>query len=101
AGVPRFYQDQFAPAVMLTCGRGFVNVDLRTAPALDGFLQQRTSSFRCEDLPATIRLVTLSGFQGSSRYLMDAAALVWRVTGIDFHALDVLMAAFFGISIAA
>jgi len=100
-GVPQFYQDQFGPAVMLACGRGFVNVDSGSVPAFDDFLHQRTATLRCEDLPAAIRPVSLSGFHGSSRYLMTAAAIVWRVTGINFRALDVLIAAFLAVSIAA
>jgi len=100
-GVPQFYQDQFGPAVMLACGRGFVNVDSGSVPAFDDFLKQRAAALRCEDLPAAIQPVPLSGFHGSSRYLMTAAALVWRMTGVDFHALDVLIAACFTVAVAA
>ncbi len=100
-GVPQFYQDQFAPAVMLTCGRGFVNVDSRSVRALDDFLQQRRAQLRCEEIPPAIRIVDLSGFQGSSRYLMGLAALNWRFSGISFAALDTAIAALFSVSVAA
>ena len=100
-GVPQFYQDQFGPAVMMACGRGFVNVDSGSVPAFDDFLKQRAATLRCDEVPASIRLVPLSGFHGSSRYLMTAAALVWRITGIDFRALDALIAALFAAAVAA
>ena len=100
-GVAQFYQDQFGPAVMLACGRGFVNVDSPSVRAFDDFLKQRTSSLRCDELPPAIRPVPLSGFQGSSRYLMSAAALVWRATGVRFGALDALIAGFFAAAIGA
>jgi len=100
-GVPQFYQDQFGPAVMLACGRGFVNVDSPNVPAFDDFLKQRTAAIRCEELPSAMRRVPLTGFQGSSRYLMSAVALVWRATGVDFRALDVLIAALYAAAVAA
>ena len=100
-GVPQFYQDQFGPAVMRACGRGFVNVDSGSVPAFDDFLKQRTATLRCEDLPGTMRPVELTGLQGSSRYLMTAAALTWRATGIRFSALDGLIAVLFAVSVGA
>jgi len=100
-GIPRFYQDQFAPAVMLACGRGFVNIDSLNVPQLDDFLYQRAESLRCDDLPASITLKPLTSLQGATRYLMIAAGLVWRGTGVNFHALDGLIAACFAVAIAA
>jgi hypothetical protein len=100
-GIPRFYQDQFAPAVMLACGRGFVNIDAPGAPPVDDFLQQRTASLGCDEVPASVTIKPVTPLQGSARYLMTAAGLVWRVTGVNFHALDGLIAAGFAIAIAA
>ena len=67
---PAFYQAEFGPAVMQACGRGFVNVDVMTAPALHAFLDQRVDRLRCEELPEAVRVVPLGAFQGTSRYLM-------------------------------
>jgi len=100
-GVPQFYQDQFAPAVMEACGRGFVNVDSANVAVFDDFLNQRTRSLQCGQLPAAMKQVPLSGFQGSSRYLMAAAALVWRITGVNFQALDPLIAGLFAVAVTA
>ena len=51
-GKPWFYQEEFGPAVMMACGRGYVNPDPATAPALDSFLQRTRDSFSCSDLGA-------------------------------------------------
>ena len=98
---PAFYQAEFGPAVMQACGRGFVNVDVSTAPALQAFLDQHVDRFRCEELPEAVRVVPLNAFQGTSRYLMTAAALVWRATGVTWRSLDLLLGAFFGVTVAA
>jgi hypothetical protein len=100
-GVPRFYQNEFAPAVMLTCGRGFVNADVGGAPAFGAFLYQKADRLQCSDVPATIRVTALNGLQGITRYLMMTVSLVWRVTGISWRSLDVLIAAFVAATAAA
>ena len=100
-GVPSFYQDQFAPAVMEACGRGFVNVDAAGSPQLLAFLYQRIDRLKCDDVPETLRLVPVNGFQATSRYLMAMVARVWRLTGVGWRALDVLMCAFFAVTVTA
>ena len=93
-GASQFYQNEFGPSVMLTCGRGFVNADPTLAPAFAAFLTQQVDGLQCSDVPATIRIMELNGLQGITRYLMTAVSLVWRVTGISWKSLDVLFAAF-------
>jgi hypothetical protein len=100
-GEPFFYQQEFGPAVLLACGKGFSNPELPTVPALQTFLDEQVDRFRCEELPASIRLVPPTAFQSFSRYLMTAVALVWRVTRVRWGAVDLLTAGFFGIAIAA
>jgi hypothetical protein len=96
-----FYQREFGPAVMLSCGRGFVNADVRAVPTFAAFLDQRVDGLQCSDLPATIRIMELNGLQGVTRYLMTAVSLVWRVTGISWRSLDVLIAWFVAATVAA
>jgi hypothetical protein len=100
-GLSQFYQDQFAPAVMLACGRGFESVDPADAPALASFLKQQAAEMRCEDLPATLSTIPLNGFQGTTRYLMTAVSHVWRVRGISWRSLDPLLGAFVAVTAAA
>ena len=100
-GASQFYQNEFGPAVMLTCGRGFVNPDVRQAPAFGAFLYQKVDGLQCGDVPASIRIMELNGLQGITRYLMTTVSLVWRVTGVSWRSLDLLIAAFVAATVAS
>jgi hypothetical protein len=98
-GTPEFYQAEFSPAVMQACGRGFVNPDAAVA-GLSAFVGRETDTFRCGDLPPTLRTRPPNGLQGVTRYLMTCVALVWRITGITWRAVDMLTSAFVAVSVA-
>jgi len=100
-GVPSFYQDQFGPAVMLACGRGFVGVDSDQVPVFKAFLHQQRAVLSCDEVPQSVRIIPLNGLQGVTRYLMTAAALTWRLTGVNWRALDVIGSVLFASTIAA
>jgi len=100
-GKAQFYQPDFAPAVMWACGRGYVNVPSRTAPALDAFLATRADTFNCADLPAQVRTVGLGLMPSVCRYLMLATAGVWRATGVSWARVDILLVAMFSVAISA
>ena len=63
-----FYQTEFGPAVMLACGRGFDDPDVRSVPALDDFLEQRVDTFDCASLGTVTTKGGLNGFQRGMRY---------------------------------
>lgn len=94
------YYDEFGPAVMAACGRGFVNPALHSAPALDAFLSERTATFDCGALgqPAVI---PFDNFQVVTRNLFLGAAAIWRLTGVSWPALDNLAATMFGVTLVA
>src|SRR5215472_8895615 len=71
-GTPQFYQEDFAPAVMWACGRGYVNVNKASVPALDAFLTRKSESLRCDDLPPQMPPVALGLMPTVCRYLMLA-----------------------------
>jgi hypothetical protein len=100
-GTPFFYQQDYGPAVMLACGKGFVNPEVQSVPALQSFLERRADRFECEDLAPAQRAFSVNPLQSSSRYLLMVVALLWRTTRIEWAVLDVLSAASFAISIAA
>jgi hypothetical protein len=95
-GEPSFYQSEFGPAVMLACGRGLQNPDVRNVPALDAFLSQRTMTIDCAELPTDIRTAALDPFQRTCRYLELTVALAWKVTGVSWPRLAVLPGVLFG-----
>lgn len=94
AGVqPRFYQENFAPAVMMACGYGFTAPPaFQSPPSLTEFLLLRAPTFRCEDFPTDLVPVTVT-WNGTWYYLYGTVALIWKVSGISWTALDVLAAA--------
>jgi hypothetical protein len=100
-GIPQFYQEDFAPAVMWACGRGYVNVDARAVPPLDAFLTRKVTSFRCDDLPPQPPAAPLGLMPTVCRYLMLATGGVWRITGVSWGTVDILLSAMFATAIAA
>lgn len=100
-GTPQFYQSDFGPAVMSACGRGYVNVDAQTIPPLAAFLDTRVNTFACSDLPAHPAPAQLGLLPDICRYLMLSTALVWRVAGVSWRAVDILLSALFALSLTA
>jgi hypothetical protein len=73
-------QRQFAAAVGLACGRGFIDIDAST-PGLTPFLSLQTDAFSCDQLPAVLPQLEPNVTQRLYRYLMSAEALIWMVRG--------------------
>ena len=92
---------EFGTAVAMACGRGFVNPGYQLTPALDEFLTERRDRLSCADLPAISRPEPLNVTQRLYRYLMVAAGLVWRVTGVSWRGLTPLYAMAYGLTLTA
>ena len=105
---PEYYRAQFAPAVLLACGHGFVNPTDGAAAtasgsgfdALSAFLDQQRNSLECSELPASFTGEPLNLFQDTHRYLMMLATAVWMVTGISWPALTIVSALMAGVTAA-
>jgi hypothetical protein len=93
------YYQEFGPAVMLACGRGFVNPVEGAVPALEEFLLERSGSVDCRDVTRETPVLQLDNLQSASRYLLLAAAAVWRVVGVSWTALDSLAATMFAVTL--
>jgi hypothetical protein len=93
AGIqPAFYQGNFEPAVMMACGHGFHTTTYQAIPpSLRAFLDLKSNTFACADLPADVPLVPVT-WNGTWYYLYGATALVWKITGLSWTALDALAA---------
>jgi len=101
-GRPWFYQVDFGPAVMWTCGHGFVVPDDAAIPALGRFLRQEADRFSCAELPPQPPLRKVVGAQPwlMWSHLLRSAAVIWSVTGIGWTQLAPLAALFFGVTVA-
>jgi hypothetical protein len=100
-GVQQFYQQEYGPAVMLACGRGLVDPDWQRTPPLAAFLEGRTDSFDCRNLPASIAAGPLNELQGVTRYSLLVAGAVWRMRGVAWSRLDSVLAAMYAVALAA
>jgi glycosyltransferase involved in cell wall biosynthesis len=92
---------EFGAAIAMTCGRGFVNPGYELTPAFGEFLDARRDTLSCSDLPATLPPLELSATQRLYRYLMVAAALTWKITGLSWSGLRPLYAIAYGLTLAA
>lgn len=97
---PRFYQENFGPAVMMACGYGFAAPSAQSTPvSLREFLDLKRNNFDCADLPHPM-VVEPVAWNGTWYYLYGATALVWRVAGMTWPALDGLAAIFGAVVLA-
>jgi hypothetical protein len=98
---PQFYQANFEPAVMMACGYGFVTTTVEGTPAsMRAFLHLERDDFACSDFPPAPSLVPVS-WNGTWYYLYAATAMVWRIAGISWTALDALAAILGAVTTAA
>ena len=106
---PQFYQNEFEPAVMLACGRGWVTSALNhRPPVLSAFLRVESDAFDCSALPANLEVVpaegnplSMAGGMTSVYYLFHSTAAWWRLVGLSWTALDDLVALLVGLSAVA
>jgi hypothetical protein len=97
-GQADYYQAEFAPAVMQTCGHGFT--DYRGDPALRSFLSDRDGTYECPArFDETLRAPP-TAFAISERYLFAAASLLWWISGISWASLLPLFALMYGVTFA-
>jgi hypothetical protein len=97
---PRFYQENFGPAVMMACGYGFTAPPFGSSPpSLFAFLRRESDTFSCADLPQPMPTETVT-WNGTWYYLYGTTSVIWRVAGISWTVLDYLAAAFGGVMLA-
>jgi len=99
-GQGQYYQHEFAPAVMLACGRGYENPDLTALPTLQNFLLLKSDNFDCRDLPKTFSTDRLDYFHRLHIYLFGAVAAICSLAGVSCAALTPLFAILYGTSTA-
>jgi hypothetical protein len=57
SGQQYFYQANFVPAIMQTCGYGFSMIENRPQEMID-FIDLRSDSFSCESIKKNLSLIT-------------------------------------------
>jgi hypothetical protein len=100
-GQPVFYQSYFEPAVMWTCGRGFVRTIDGPGQAIAAFLRTERNDMDCDEIPRDAAITTDGLYQRAWLYLMLSVGTVWWVTGISWSGLAPLFGVLYGATIAA
>ena len=101
---PQFFQEWFAPAVLLASGHGYTNVEVASIPELAAFLdagQPRDAVFDATVLPETLPAQPLNAFQVRHRYLLTAVALCFALLGMAWSSLWPLYGLLYGTSAVA
>ncbi len=92
---PFFYQENFAPAVMVSCGHGFT-MPAAEVPALREFLTLKRNQFSCAELPADLKTGPVV-WNASWVYLYRAVGTFWKISGITWTSLDIFVAIMCGV----
>lgn len=91
----------FIPAIMMNAGMGFVNVDPAEVPGLRDFLDFRSQEFDGASLAGFGKIKPLHPFQEYHRYLIYSTAFAWRVFGIHWDTVKILILFYFFLAAAA
>ncbi len=83
--------DLFVPAVMMNAGRGFVNVEASDIPELRAFLDFQKQDFDIALAAREINEIPLHPFQEFHRYLIYTVAGAWRLFGVNWDAVKILI----------
>lgn len=92
-----FYQENFAPAVMVACGHEFAQ-PVPEPRAMTEYLAVQRSSFDCADIPASVVAGFPTPFQQSHKYLLLAVAGIWKLGGVAWAALQPLYGLVLGLT---
>ena len=94
------YLAPFSAPLMLACGKGLVEPVSREAPGLNEFLQQRSLRFLPSQLPKDFPTTEPGDWVQQHRYFFYVVGIAWRVFGISWTVLKVLLILFFCSTVA-
>ncbi len=85
----------YIPSAMMACGKGFVNVRPDDVPGLRAFLDFRSPSWSPPSVLPQAAEKKLDAFQKYHRYLLYATGVTWRLFGISWDSMKILIAVLF------
>ncbi len=98
----QFYQSWFGPAAKMACGQGYTNYDQGAIGSeklysfLNNIKKDNPNSISCEDVLKAP--VTPLNYYQYSKYLIGAVGLIWKVKGVEWQSLYILVALLGGLS---
>lgn len=93
--------DLFIPAIMMNAGEGFCNVDPNSIPGMRAFLDFQSDSFEVHQVPSEVETTVLHPYQEFHRYLIYTVAATWRLWGITWDSIKLLLLAYLFLSCLA
>ena len=92
---------ELSAAVAFACGRGFVDLGTEPSPAVAAFLQKKIDRISCDDIPSNAPASPPNFTQALYRYMTLSAGLTWRLLGISWMNLAVLLGLLYAVSAVA
>ncbi len=98
---PEPWAKELAAAVAFACGHGFVDPGYDPSPAVAAFLEKKIDRIACDDLPSSAPMRPPNFTQALYRYMTLSAGLTWRLLGISWTKLAVLLGLLYAVSAVA
>lgn len=89
----------FPPAVNFACNGKLESIDPSDySPQLKLFLEQKVDDFDCANLTSKPKPFSLDVAQYQTHHLLYATGLTWKITGISWSKLSLLLGILFGVA---
>jgi hypothetical protein len=98
---PEPWVRELGAAVAFACGHGYVDPGYEPSPAVAAFLEKKRDRISCADLPADSPRQPPNFTQALYRYMTLSVGLSWRLLGISWTNVALLLGLLYGLSAAA
>ena len=92
---------ELGAAVAFACGRGYVDPGYEPSPAVSAFLEKKIDHISCADLPAGAPRQPPNFTQALYRYMTLSVGLIWRLLGVSWANVALLLGVLYAVSVAA
>jgi hypothetical protein len=92
---------ELGAAVAFACGHGYVDPGYEPSPAVAAFLEKRVDRISCADLPAGAPRQPPNFTQALYKYMTLSIGLVWRLFGVSWTSVSLLLGLLYAVSAAA
>src|SRR5262249_44181377 len=97
---PEPWTHELGAAVAFACGRGFADPGYAPTPPMAAFLDKTADRMSCDDLPRTATLGPPNFTQSLYRYMTLAVGVTWRLFGVSWASLSLLLGVLYGATAA-
>jgi hypothetical protein len=98
---PEPWVKELGAAVAFACGHGYVDPGYEPSPAVAAFLEKKLDHISCRDLPAGTEMRPPNFTQVLYRYMTMSVGLTWRLLGVSWTNVALLLGLLYAASAAA